>query len=49
MCAHRDAIIEVDDVLVEQTDAAARNGLADALGLGGAVQAEERVVPSRYR
>ena len=44
MCADRDAIIEVDDVLVEQTNAAARDGLADGLGLSGAVQAEERVV-----
>ncbi len=44
MGADRHAVVEIDDVLIEQADAARGDGLADGLRLGGAVQAEERVV-----
>ena len=37
-------LVEVDDVGVEHADAAGRNRLADALGLVGAVDAEQRVL-----
>src|SRR5512135_694866 len=44
MGADRHAVVEIDDVLIEQADAAARDGLADSLRLGGAVQTEQRVM-----
>src|SRR6185437_16237697 len=44
MGAERNPVVKVDDVLVEQANAAGRNGVADALRLVGAVQAEEGVV-----
>ena len=40
MRSHRHARIEIDDVLVEQPDAARGHRMADALRLVGAVQAE---------
>ena len=44
MRADRDAVVEINDVLVEQANAAAGNGLADGFRLGGAVQPEKGVV-----
>src|SRR5690242_16186853 len=44
MRADRNAIVEIDDVLVEQADAARRHRMPDALRLVGAVQAEIGVV-----
>src|SRR5215470_19386415 len=41
---HLDAIVEVDHVLVGHPDAAGRDGLADILGLVGAVNPEQRVL-----
>jgi hypothetical protein len=35
MRADRHTVVKIDDILVEQADAAAGNGLADGLRLGG--------------
>ena len=40
----RHAVVEIDDVLIEQAEAAARNGLADTLRFVSAMQAEKSVV-----
>jgi hypothetical protein len=40
MRAHRDAVVEINDILIEQAYAAARDGVADTLRLVGAVQAD---------
>jgi len=39
MRANWDAVVEIDDVLIKQADAAARDGVAGALWLVGAVYA----------
>jgi len=46
MRADRDAVGEIDDVQIGHADAAAGDGLADTLRLGGAVQAD-RVAQDR--
>ena len=40
MRADRDVVVEIDDVLIEQANAAARDGVTDALWLVGAMHAK---------
>ena len=47
MCAYRDAVVEVNDVLIEQAEAAARNSAADGLRFIGSVKAKKVSWPSR--
>ena len=44
MCANWDAVVEIDDVLIEQTNAAARDSVTDAFRLIRAVQPEKCIV-----